>query len=149
MIAKKYADVTVENTIKLLVRCKKQIQQRRLAFATLKDITELESLVADIKLKIDGVITESPREETLNELRTQAIDILPQLTDSILTSIIDLRDNYKLFKVVAALTSKGNHVVNVMAYKRRDAVKYVHREYDTVRRLVQVVDLDLPLLKKY
>ena len=40
-----------------------------------------------------------------------------------------------------AKTSKGNQVLNVMAYKRRDAMKYTIREYEAVKRLVQVADV--------
>ena len=32
-------------------------------------------------------------------------------------------------------------MLNVMAFKRRDAQRYVLREYEVVRRLVQVIDL--------
>ena len=48
---------------------------------------------------------------------------------------------------MGATTSKGNHVLNVMAYKRRDAMRHVLREYDGVKRLVQVVDITMPILK--
>jgi len=45
---------------------------------------------------------------------------------------------------MGATTSKGNQVLNVMAYKRRDALRYIIREYDALRRLVQVVDVQMP-----
>ena len=47
---------------------------------------------------------------------------------------------------MGATTSKGHHVLNVMAYKRRDAMRYVLREYDSIRRLVQVVDMQMPVI---
>ena len=47
-----------------------------------------------------------------------------------------MRDTYKLFNKIIATTSKGHQVVNVMAYKRRDLLRYVQREYDSVRLLV-------------
>jgi hypothetical protein len=37
---------------------------------------------------------------------------------------------------MGATTSKGNQVLNVMAYKRRDALRYLHREYDSIKRLL-------------
>jgi len=49
---------------------------------------------------------------------------------------------------MGATTSKGNQVLNVMAYKRRDAMRYLLREYEAVRRLVQVVDISMPLVVK-
>jgi hypothetical protein len=49
---------------------------------------------------------------------------------------------------MGATTSKGNQVLNVMAYKRRDAMRYLLREYEAVRRLVQVVDISMPLIVK-
>ena len=44
-----------------------------------------------------------------------------------------------------ATSTKGRDVLNVMAFKRRDAMRYVVREYQAIRRLVQVADIhDLP-----
>ena len=54
-----------------------------------------------------------------------------------------MRDHYKLFSKMGATTSKGNQVLNVMAYKRRDALRYLAREYDSLKRLLQVVDIQL------
>jgi hypothetical protein len=47
---------------------------------------------------------------------------------------------------MGATTSKGNQVLNIMAYKRRDAMKYIKREYDSIKRLVQVVDIQMPAI---
>ena len=63
-------------------------------------------------------------------------------------NIAELRDQYKLFSKMGATTSKGNQVLNIMAYKGRDAMKYLHREYDSVKRLVQVVDVVIPPIHK-
>jgi len=47
-----------------------------------------------------------------------------------------------------AKTTKGHEVLNVMVYKRRDAMKYCLREFDSIKRLVQVADVDnLKVLK--
>ena len=43
-----------------------------------------------------------------------------------------------------ATTSKGNEVSNVMAYRRRDAMKLVIKEYQSIKKLVIVADVDLP-----
>jgi hypothetical protein len=44
-----------------------------------------------------------------------------------------------------AISTKGRDVLNVMAWKRRDAMRYVIREYQSIKRLVQVADVeDLP-----
>ena len=42
---------------------------------------------------------------------------------------------------MGATTSKGNQVHNLMTYKRRDAMRYLTREYDAIKRLVLVVDV--------
>ena len=55
-----------------------------------------------------------------------------------------MRDQFKLFSKISATTSHGNHVANVMAYKRRDVLKYIDREYKQTRLLVQVIDIDMP-----
>ena len=49
---------------------------------------------------------------------------------------------------MGATTSKGNQVLNVMAYKRRDAMRYLIREYEAIRRLIQVVDITIPQVNK-
>ena len=58
----------------------------------------------------------------------------------IIDNIAVLRDHYRLFNTMVAITSKGNSVFNLMAYRRRDAMRYVIKEYDSIKRLVQVVD---------
>jgi hypothetical protein len=54
----------------------------------------------------------------------------------IIGGICKLRDQYKLFNKIAATTSKGNQVLNIMAYKKRDAYRYIIREYEAIKRLV-------------
>ena len=76
-------------------------------------------------------------------LKTKATQRLPQLSELILDQIIELRDKYKLFLKVVAVTSKQNKAHNVMAYKRRDAIKLVLKEYEQIRKLVQVCDIKL------
>jgi len=49
---------------------------------------------------------------------------------------------------MGATTSKGNQVLNVMAYKRRDAIRFINKEYEQIRKLVEVVDIKLPVIKK-
>ena len=48
---------------------------------------------------------------------------------------------------MGATTSKGNKVLNVMAYKKRDAIKYLQREYESIKRLLQVADIKLEKLE--
>ena len=50
---------------------------------------------------------------------------------------------------MGATTSKGNQVLNVMAYKRRDAIRFINKEYEQIRKLVEVVDIKLPVIKKW
>ena len=49
---------------------------------------------------------------------------------------------------MGATTSKGHQVLNIMAYKGRDAMRYVCREYDAIKRLIQVVDIQIPAIQK-
>ena len=82
----------------------------------------------------------------MQKIQVRAIGELPQLSQGILDGIVELRDQYKLFSKMGATTSRGNQVLNVMAYKRRDALRYIVREYDAIRRLVQVVDIQMPTI---
>jgi hypothetical protein len=61
---------------------------------------------------------------------------LPQEAQDVIDNIVELRDHYKLFSKMGATTSKGNQVLNIMAYKGRDAMRYLHREYDAIKRLI-------------
>ena len=47
-----------------------------------------------------------------------------------------MREEFKLFTKMRATTTKGHEVLNVMAYKRRDALKFTIREYDAIKRLI-------------
>ena len=50
-----------------------------------------------------------------------------------------MRDNFKLFEHMTAVSSKGHQVNNVMAYRRRDAMRYVTKNYQKVKKLVQLI----------
>ena len=41
-----------------------------------------------------------------------------------------------------AKNNKGLEVINVMAYRRKDAMRFVIREYESIKRLVKVCDID-------
>lgn len=49
MIAKKYTEVNLDNTVKLLVRCKQVLMSRQLAYSTLSQISKFEENVAYVK----------------------------------------------------------------------------------------------------
>ena len=53
MVVKKYKDITIENTVKLLVRCKQLVQSRALAFKTLQSIIEFEKQSKELRQDID------------------------------------------------------------------------------------------------
>ena len=69
------------------------------------------------------------------------------MAQSIVDNIKEFRDTHRLFSKMGATTSKGNQVVNIMAYKRKDALRYLVREYDAIKRLVQVMDIKMVELK--
>ena len=144
MIAKKYTEATMDNTVKLLVRCKQLLQSRSLAYKTLDGIVVFENATSQIRRDVDNFLESSPREELMQEITKQAMEDLPKLVQEVVGNIVELRDQYKLFSKMGATTSKGNQVLNVMAYKRRDAMRYLLREYEAVKRLVQVVDVHMP-----
>lgn len=87
--------------------------------------------------------------QSSNELRTKirkhSTEELVELTQAIIDNIVRMREEFKLFTKMRATTTKGHEVLNVMAYKRKDALKFTIREYDAIRRLIQVADIgDLP-----
>lgn len=148
MIAKKYNDVNLDNTVKLLVRCKQLLVSRKLAFATLQGIADFEKSAKRIRRDVDAVLEATPSDDLIASITKEAEHNLPTLVQSAITNIATLRDQHKLFSKMGATTSKGNQVLNVMAYKRRDAMRYLLREYEAIKRLVQVVDIIMPQINK-
>lgn len=63
-------------------------------------------------------------------------------------NILHLRDEYKLFSRIAAMSSKTKaKVSNVFIYKKRDALKLTMQEYEDIRNLLIIFDIkDLPYL---
>ena len=106
-----------------------------------------ELLVSDIKRIVDQNLSESLDQDTINKILTLAKK-LPPLTQSVRENIIHLRDEYKLFSRIAALSTKSKAVVsNVFIYKKRDALKWCIQEYEDVRRLLTVFDIkELPFI---
>lgn len=148
MIAKKYSEPSVENTVKLLMRCKHMLSAREISFSALKDLHEFEMIIKQIRRQVNKAIDVTPDDELLQAIEKKALERLPQLSEEVLAKIVQMRDKFKLFIKMVATTSKGHKVTNVMAYKRRDALKFVIREYEGIRRLVQVVDIKLcPIVK--
>lgn len=136
MIAKKYSEMNLDNTVKLLVRCKQLLVSRKLAFATLQGIMEFEKSAKQIRQDVDAVLEATPSDTLIAAITKQAEQILPTHAQQVIANIATLRDQYKLFSKMGATTSKGNQVLNVMAYKRRDAMRYLLREYEAIKRLV-------------
>jgi hypothetical protein len=66
------------------------------------------------------------------------------LSNKIIDNIVVLRDDYHIFSKMRATTSKGHEVSNVMAFRRRDAMKFIIKEYLAIKKLVVVADVDLP-----
>ena len=144
LIVHKYQAATKENATKLLMRISNLLQARQVAYNALKTLVEFEEDTADVKRKIDKFLEHSQNEQLLEELKTKACVDLPAKARGIVQDISRLRDDYKLFVKIEATTSKGRYVSNVMAYKRRDAIRHTLKEYDAVKRLVQVVDIEMP-----
>ena len=78
----------------------------------------------------------SQNKELLIKLKEKSCEKLPGRAKKIVSGICKLRDQYKLFNKIAATTSKGHQVLNIMAYKKRDAYRYIIREYEAIKRLV-------------
>lgn len=140
MISKKYNKVNLENTAKLLVRCKSLLAARQLVYKTLKGIVAFEKSTKQIRQDIDKHLDSARTDhEEVGKIQSQ-IGALPILSNQIIDDIAMLRDHYRLFNAMVAITSKGNQVYNLMAYRRRDAMRYVIKEYEGIKRLAQVVD---------
>ena len=69
MIAKKYTEVNLDNTVKLLVRCKQVLMSRQLAYKTLSQIHKFEEDIYKIKSIVDKFLESSMQDKNLTELR--------------------------------------------------------------------------------
>ena len=96
----------------------------------------------NVDLYLDYKTPEKPNIELKNKIGIQCRQDLQMITGDIIHNIVVLRDHYHLFSKMRATSTKGRDVLNVMAFKRRDAMRYVLREYHAIRRLVQVADVD-------
>ena len=65
MIARKYIDPNLDNTVKLLVRCKQLLMSRALAYQTIKGIVKFEETTAMIRAFIDIFLDSTPSESQL------------------------------------------------------------------------------------
>ena len=132
--------MTHENTAKLLVRCKQLLSARQLAYKTLKGLVTFERSTKAIRQDIDKYLDSNTNSAGDLARLTSQLAQLPVIAKQIIDSIAILRDRYRLFNSMVAITSKGHQVFNAMAYRRRDAMRFVIKEYDSIKRLAQVVD---------
>lgn len=143
LITKKYNKVNMENIIKLIYRCNHLLEARCLAFKVLSDILRFERLASEIRNQVDELLdTLGSTAELQTQIKEATARSFSQLAESIIDNIALLRDDYKIFSAMRATTSKGHQVGNVMVYKRRDAMRYILREYDSIKRLVLVADIN-------
>ncbi|TNV87085.1 hypothetical protein FGO68_gene11613 [Halteria grandinella] len=100
-----YKDVTVDNTLKLMEKCNSMVEARTMIYQVLKDLQKHESMVKDIKYLVDENLNESLDPLTISQIRKIA-ERLYGVTNTIKQSIIHLRDEYKLFARIAAMSNK-------------------------------------------
>lgn len=154
----KYQDMSVENTVRLLVRCRQCILTRRLVFQTLRHIVKFQKTAARIKFEIDLYLQESEdggkadtdthQSQLFSRLKQRSEVLLPMLARSTLANIETLRTKHKLFENMQAVTHKGNQVSNVMCYKKVDAEKLVKKEYKFVMKITKAIGIQMVALKE-
>ena len=115
--------VQVNNTLRLLEKCKTMLEGRRLIFQVLRDLDLHQEMICDLRKVVDINLTDSVDEETLAKIRELAFKI-PPVTQAIKRSILHLRDEYKLFSRIAAMSTKTKAVVsNIFIFKKKDALR--------------------------
>ena len=81
-------------------------------------------------------------------MKHRAQEVLPQEANSILSNIDILRMKHKLFENMHGVTHKGNYVKNVMCYKKVDAEKLVHKEFESMMQITKAVGIQIGPLNK-
>lgn len=130
------------------MRCKQLLEARKLAYITLFQLQQFEEKVAEVKEDVNEYLdlNEDKDNKLQIKIKKNVMEHITKLTKSIIEQIVVLRDDYKIFSKMRAKTQKGTEVLNVMVYKRRDAMRYIIREYEAIKRLVQVADVyNLPV----
>ena len=109
MITKKYNKVNFETVGKLLVRCKWLLSSRHLLYKTIRALLLFEKNSKQIRKEIDVHLDDNINgaEEDVDRLKSQVAK-LPVLAKQVVDNIAILRDNFRLFNAVVALTSNGN-----------------------------------------
>lgn len=123
------------------------MEARRLIYFVLVDLDRHEQLVKDIRHVVDLNLSESMDITTIEHIRSLAFK-LPSITLSVKEHILKLRDEFKLFQRIAAMSSKTKAVIsNAFIYKKKDALKYTLQEYEAVRNLAAVFEIkELPYI---
>ena len=65
MIVKKYTEVNLDNTVKLLVRCKQVMMSIQLAYKTLAQIYSFENDIITIKETVNKFLESSMQDKNL------------------------------------------------------------------------------------
>ena len=92
MIADKYSEINLDNTVKLLVRCKQMLKARQVAFNTLKSIIEFEETSKKLRFEINRYLEMSPKESMIKDIKELALVQIVSKTQFIVDCIITLRD---------------------------------------------------------
>lgn len=72
MIAQKYSEVNLDNTVKLLVRCKQLLVSRKIAYGTLKGIMDFENNTKKLKDDVNYFLEHSPKDGDLAAIKDLA-----------------------------------------------------------------------------
>lgn len=137
-ILKEHKEITPSNTLKMLQKSKKLMEGRRLIVTVMRDLEIHESLVADIRRVSDQQLSENFESHTIESIKKLALKLVP-LTHKIKETIFYLRDELKIFQRIAALTSRSKTLVNnLFIYKKRDALRFILKEYEAIRQLMSV-----------
>ena len=121
----KYKEITIENTMKLLIRCKLQFNCRSLLFELLKDCIGYELTAVQFKDLVQGYHRHKVDQGDIDRVRDHG-DRVIHAGHQMLLKVKNLRGVHTQYKKVPFI------------FRQRDYITYVKSEMNEVRRLMSV-----------
>ncbi|CDW76668.1 UNKNOWN [Stylonychia lemnae] len=124
---KKYKEITIENTMKLLIRCKLAFHARGMILDILNAVINYEMIAVELKKIIDQHQKYKVSVQQYDEIHQGGKKVFDQ-GHELLVRIKTLKSVHKQFK-------------NPFIFKKKDYVNYVKSEMNEIRKLISIFQI--------
>eukprot|EP00347_Sterkiella_histriomuscorum_P021712 403333026 len=123
-MSKKYKEITIENTMKLLIRCKLAFHARGMLLDLISQLINYEVKAVELKQILDKHSKYRIPQEEYDEIKASSEQVFDQGHD-LLVKIKTLRSVHKQFKTP-------------FIFKKKDYVNYVKSEMNEIKKLISI-----------